>query len=607
MIDEQLGRTAGAWLRDTDEPAFDPQGIVTGAMAQLPRVPQAKVAGLRARIEREVVPVPGTTRLVPDQQIRKGGPSMYPAFRFAMAAIALLATGGLLFTVMRPSTDDAVAPVPATSSASPAPTASAVPSESPGLSRSTDDGVFELTVTTPQSTWVADEPIEVGATFTYVGDEETAPYGGDTVLFEVEQLDGPVDSGYSRDLACPGDSYSRGQARTFSLAKSGHFDPRADDAAFWRAWFEDPDLRLPAGTYRIIAHGQYARPDCTDGTGIEAAVEIEVVEAPPSATPEASDVADASSQWGPLAVFTDPTNGPGGDVGLGPGVISIGERCVTFKADRAELPVALIWADDTVVWRPNNRRIVFTDRQGDVDRVNDGDRLMLGGVTMWPPRSDSGATTPEPGQRWSDWLDERWLAPPDASCPEDLWYVGEIDVRKRAEASTAPSIAPAESVSVPSMATLWTPVLAQRIPVSYSCGSGTLPFTTTDLHKAVGPGDVSPPIDIDALVSVERPPDGGRWRVAAQDRDQALLVRPIDPATHDGSSLIYVEADRADDGWEWAGMGDCEPTAWFANRDALGGYWRLDRAPIRSDTHVADAQPQGLELARLHGQRRAPR
>lgn len=307
------------------------------------------------------------------------------------------------------------------------------------VSDTASDGTFELTLSGPKATRATDEPIDVSATFTYVGDRKraTVRLGGDTsVGFWFEQLDGSLINAdrLVGDTSCGTRTYVRGEPEVLPFRKSGWYDPRSEDPeeVFWRTWLKDPELHLPAGSYRIGAGASYGDAGC-DEHQVTAAIEITVVEAPDS-TPSPSAVpTDTASAWGPLAVFTDPTNGPGADAGFGPGVISIGDRCVTFRADRAQVPTTLMWAEDTVAWRPNTRRIVFTDRQGDVVRVNDGDRLMLGGVRMWPAPDSQ---TPEPGQRWSAGLDERWVSEPDLSCPAALWYVGEIDVRKRATKAT---------------------------------------------------------------------------------------------------------------------------------------------------------------------------
>ncbi len=157
---------------------------------------------------------------------------------------------------------------------------------------------------------------------------------------------------------------------------------------------------------------------------LRADVQLDVTIAPPrpSAGPDT---------WGPLAVVYQPAGfGPG--VGLGPVTLRIGETCVWIESKQGRYPTTLVFEGDHVDWRPAKRRIVFTDRRGETVRLSDGDRIEGGGVSLWPPGGHDGGVTPtsEPGRRWGASLDEAWLAEPDASCPERLFFLSEATVRK---------------------------------------------------------------------------------------------------------------------------------------------------------------------------------
>ncbi len=55
---------------------------------------------------------------------------------------------------------------------------------------------------------------------------------------------------------------------------------------FWRQFYDDPQLRLPAGTYRITAEAHYGPPECAPTQQVAASIVIEVVDAPdPTVTP----------------------------------------------------------------------------------------------------------------------------------------------------------------------------------------------------------------------------------------------------------------------------------------------------------------------------------
>ena len=131
------------------------------------------------------------------------------------------------------------------------------------------------------------------------------------------------------------------------------------------------------------------------------------------------------------------------------------------------------------------------------------------------------------------------------------------------------------------LAALWAPARPGDIPVSYTCNG--LAFTLMDLVDAPAPDEISPPIGIGALFAVDETPAESDWRVATVDDAQALLVRGIDPQSHDGDPLYYLEVARSESGltgepgWSWAGEGDCQPIAVFRKPRASGGYFRLDR------------------------------
>lgn len=57
-------------------------------------------------------------------------------------------------------------------------------------------------------------------------------------------------------------------------------------APFWTSWYDDTDLVLPAGSYRVFAVVDYGIGECpTGGPALTAEIRLEVVE--PGATPSA--------------------------------------------------------------------------------------------------------------------------------------------------------------------------------------------------------------------------------------------------------------------------------------------------------------------------------
>lgn len=247
------------------------------------------------------------------------------------------------------------------------------------------DDRFELSIVSPRLVWRDREPIEIGATLAYLGEEPATVRhsGGEAIEFEVRQLDGPYRNVWGYDAICGLSEFGPGGVGLYPFRSE----------------------RLPVGTYQVIAHAQHDDTQCDDIHQLDAALAIEVV-----------------ADWGPLAVAP---HGGAGDAGLGPGTLTIGEDCVGFRPDQGGADVLLVWPADITEWRPQNRRIVMDQRRYGVTRLSDGDHVMLGGV---PLTQD----TPEETERIRAWLDSSWIEPPDPSCPtEYLFHVGEVQVLDR--------------------------------------------------------------------------------------------------------------------------------------------------------------------------------
>jgi hypothetical protein len=264
------------------------------------------------------------------------------------------------------------------------------------------DDRFELTMVSPKLVWTDKEPIEIGATLAYLGEEPVTIWHSDQspVDFALRSIDGPYDTTPVSDLMCGRSEFGPGGVGLYPFAKSGSYDPQGELGKFWRAWFRQPELLLPVGTYQIIAYAEHGASGCDDIRRLDAALTVEVVK-----------------DWGPLAVVPE---GGAGDAGLGPGRLLLTGECATFRADGGGAEVLLVWPADITEWRPQNWRIVMDQRRYGTTRLSSGDRVMIGGV---PLTQD----TPEETERIRAWLDASWIQPPDPSCPtEHLFHVGEV-------------------------------------------------------------------------------------------------------------------------------------------------------------------------------------
>jgi hypothetical protein len=143
----------------------------------------------------------------------------------------------------------------------------------------TRDDLFALTIQSERSRYAVNEPIVIETTLQYVGDADeitVTSSGGGLVVFSIEHLDGPVDALGGRDSDCQRFRYRRGVIERVQFEKSGGFSSESPMAAFWRAFYADPQLRLPAGEYRITAQALYGPPGCGEGATLEASILVQV-------------------------------------------------------------------------------------------------------------------------------------------------------------------------------------------------------------------------------------------------------------------------------------------------------------------------------------------
>ncbi len=158
--------------------------------------------------------------------------------------------------------------------------------------------------------WALGEPIEITATLAYIG---AAPLmtvigsGGGIVHFGIEQLDGPFAMGPLVIGSAQGYDFSTGDVMTVPYVKSGAYDADRLTALFWGLWFDDPELRLTPGTYRIYAVADYDVPDVPITDGLRAAVVVEVAGLPapdPSVAPGPSGPETSATPASPTAPVT---------------------------------------------------------------------------------------------------------------------------------------------------------------------------------------------------------------------------------------------------------------------------------------------------------------
>jgi hypothetical protein len=113
---------------------------------------------------------------------------------------------------------------------------------------------FVLSLTLPTDTFASADPIDLEAALTWEGAAATRKVWGPAsglVIFSARQLDGPREIGGASDAVCAFHEFKRGVPERSGYKKSGGWSATDPDAAFYRAFFADPQFRLPPGRWRI--------------------------------------------------------------------------------------------------------------------------------------------------------------------------------------------------------------------------------------------------------------------------------------------------------------------------------------------------------------------
>jgi hypothetical protein len=219
------------------------------------------------------------------------GPRARPlSVSIGLVAVAIIVVVGGL--VIRPqSVANSPSPTPARASDEP-------------VAASADDGMFRLDLSTPRGTYGPNDAITPVTSVTYLGPDatQTMYHGASPVAFAIEEVGGSRRMSGGMDEPCLHTAVTRDAPALVPFQKAGEIG-----TGFDQAWFGDPVLRLPVGTWKIQA---LLDVFVTDGTvtcgGLRHQVDVEIVvtvvgdeqsvgpSGSPAATPSPSLSADAS-------------------------------------------------------------------------------------------------------------------------------------------------------------------------------------------------------------------------------------------------------------------------------------------------------------------------
>ena len=141
----------------------------------------------------------------------------------------------------------------------------------------TNDGVFEIRIETDKDAYTTDEAVDCHATVKYVGGADSITiYSADPLVgFGVKG--GRFDGSYAMNDVLKSTTFKKGESVRFDYVKTGGFASEDADAAFWKSWFAEPSLKLPAGTYELSATiSGFFDPDDYTGTAYTRSASIDV-------------------------------------------------------------------------------------------------------------------------------------------------------------------------------------------------------------------------------------------------------------------------------------------------------------------------------------------
>ena len=117
---------------------------------------------------------------------------------------------------------------------------------------------FTLKLYTDNSVYSTDEAIKIWATLEYVGDENsiTIWHGDPYIVFSITDGADFYISDFIHDILTS-TVLEKGEQYRFDYVKSGGWDTEGPDADFWENFFQEEELKLPAGTYTISVDGEF--------------------------------------------------------------------------------------------------------------------------------------------------------------------------------------------------------------------------------------------------------------------------------------------------------------------------------------------------------------
>ncbi|WP_211222539.1 hypothetical protein [Paenibacillus daejeonensis] len=145
-----------------------------------------------------------------------------------------------------------------------------------------EDEMFRLVLHLEKLHFRSDEKIELHATLEYLGLENKI-----TIWHGLPYLDFFISDGEQMNTGgivqniLSSTSLTKGKVYTFPFAKSGSFDESDPNFEFWRSFYNEKDLYLPPGNYKITAATNFSLTAETDTSNYNQNIEVDITVDPP--------------------------------------------------------------------------------------------------------------------------------------------------------------------------------------------------------------------------------------------------------------------------------------------------------------------------------------
>lgn len=157
------------------------------------------------------------------------------------------------------------------------------PSGSEAAAVGTDvEGRFRLTLTLPRSSWRSNEPIDGTARLMLTEGAATTLHGSGSgmIAFSFREIGGTRSVGPAVPADCASHPIAPEAPIVSPIVKSGAWADSDPNAAFYRAFLNDPLVRLPAGDWDIVVIAEFGDgATCTASPfSLETSVRVHVTE-----------------------------------------------------------------------------------------------------------------------------------------------------------------------------------------------------------------------------------------------------------------------------------------------------------------------------------------